>query len=280
MLPEGTPKNWFTNLYRDTLNLGFSISFVVVGKRTGISKTYGTARLAEMLDPYGFTAESVKKHYLFYAHDYIKTIREIKPYQWILFDEPGRAGSGGSKQEWQTHSNRALSSTCQISRFQLPVSAFIVPHKGYIASQIFGLAQIMLVFTARGFCKVYHIEVSEFDGKIYTPYLGSLQLGFPSDDIIDAIEIKKSMMWKEDTEKWSIDIDKALRKRMSPLDQAKEILSNGGLNNIKTEKLGESVISAKLIKQELNVPTSRSYEIKYSLETLLSTPHTTDLKSK
>lgn len=269
-LPTGTNRNWFTNLFEDTLNLGFSVSFVVVGKRTGISKTYGTARMAELLDPYGFTAESVEKQYLFYAQDYIKTIRTIKPFQWIIFDEPGRSGSGGSKQEWQTHSNRALSSTCQISRFKTPVSAFIIPHKGYIASQIFGLAQVMLVFTARGFCKVYHIEVSEFDGKVYTPYMGGFKIGFPSSELIEAIEARKDKMWFQDTERWGEDIDKAVKKRMSVDDIAKGIIAEGNIEDLKIDKLGERIISAKVIKTNLKVSHQRSYDIKYALESMIS----------
>lgn len=227
-LPKDTERNWFTEKFEKTLRLGFSISMVVVGKRTGISKTYCTAKMAQSLDPKGFTAKDVEEgKYSFYAKEFIPVLKNIEFYRWVIFDEPARKGSGGNRQEWMSDVNKALSSTLQISRFKVPVTPFILPHRNYLASQVFGLAQLMLVFNDRGVCSVYKIQVSEFTGDIYTPNIGKLRFGYPDRDLIEAIEQKKAEMFLEDTEKWTARIIRD-EKQQTPVEDIIENIKNKG----------------------------------------------------
>lgn len=203
-LPKDAPDNWFTRKFARTLNLGFSISMVIVGKRTGMSKTYCTARMAEILDPKGFTAKEVEAgKYSFYSHLFIPVVRDIEFYRWAMFDEPGRKGSGGAKHEWQSDANKAVSSTMQISRFKCPVTPFILPHRNLLYTQVFGLCQLMMVFNKRGMARVYGIDVSEFSDDIYTRLEGRLTFDFPSKDLIEAIEQAKADMYMKDTTTWT-----------------------------------------------------------------------------
>jgi hypothetical protein len=240
---------------------------VVVGKRTGISKTWCTAKMAQSLDPKGFTAKDVEAgKYSFYAKQFIPVLRNIEFYRWAIFDEPARKGSGGNRQEWQSDVNKALSSTLQISRFKVPVTPFILPHRNYLASQVFGLAQLMLVFNDRGVCNVYKIQVSEFTGDIYTPNIGKLRFGYPDRDLIEAIEQKKAEMFMEDTGKWTDRIMKDEIQSMGSEEWAKKIVSEGKIRDVMIEKHGETETSAKEIRLLAKCATQKAYEIKAILD--------------
>jgi hypothetical protein len=266
-LPKGTQRNWFTEKFEKTLRLGFSISMVVVGKRTGISKTYCTAKMAQSLDPKGFTAKDVEEgKYSFYAKDFIQVLKNIDYYRWAIFDEPARKGSGGNRQEWQSDVNKALSSTLQISRFKVPVTPFILPHRNYLASQVFGLAQLMMVFNDRGVCDVYKIQVSEFTGDIFTPKVGRLRFGFPDKDLADAIEKKKREMFNEDTEKWTARIIRDEKTQTPTEDLVKEIKNNNSIKKYLTEKAGKTVVDVKALKIDYPYSNAKLYELKGILD--------------
>lgn len=262
-LPKDAPDNWFTKKYERTLQMGFSISMVVVGKRTGMSKTYCSLRMAELLDPQGFTAKDVDKgKYSFYSHHFIPVVRDIEFYRWAFFDEPGRKGSGGAKHEWQSDANKAVSSTCQISRFKCPVTPFILPHRNLLYTQVFGLCQLMLVFNKRGVAKVYGIEVSEFTGDIYTRLEGKLTFDYPDKELIEAVETKKVEMWYEDTTKWTQQIIRDERMNKRPEDIFQDMLETGEINNYLMEKSGTTVLDPKKVMLDKHIGKSKAYEVK------------------
>lgn len=277
-LPKDVPDNWFSRKYERTLNMGFSLSYVVVGKRTGMSKTYCTARMAELFDPKGFTAREVEQgKYSFYSHLFIPVVRDIEFYRYALFDEPGRKGSGGAKHEWQSDANKAVSSTCQISRFKCPVTPFILPHRNLLYTQVFGLCQLMFIFNKRGMARVYRIEVSEFSGKVYTPYEGKLTFSYPDKDLIEAIEQKKAEMFYDDTTRWTQEIvrDEKLSKR--PNDIFEDLLNTGEVNNYIIIKNDQYVADAKEIMLKQKIGKSKAYELKMIIDAYIQNQ---DIKPK
>jgi hypothetical protein len=255
--------SWFIKKYKRTLDLGFSISMVVVGKRTGMSKTYCSLRMGELLDPKGFTAKEVDEgKYSFYSQHFIPVIRDIEFYRWAFFDEPGRKGSGGARHEWQSDANKAVSSTCQISRFKCPVSPFILPHRNLLFGQVFGLCQIMLVFNERGKANVYSINVSEFTGDIFTPYEGKIIFDYPDRDLRQAVEQKKAEMFQLDTTKWANEIIREERQSHKPDEIFQRLLETGDINNYLLIKYDKVRADPKKLMLKEHIGKSKAYELK------------------
>lgn len=236
-LPKDTPRNEFTETFEYNQRLGLNVNIIVVGKRPGIGKTYGAARIAEMLDPGGFGPKEVEEgRYCFYAKNYMNVVKETEPYRFVLFDEPGRKGSGGAKHEWQTEVNKALLSTVQVQRFMMPNSIFIVPHRAFISGPLFGLAQVMMVFEDRGYAKCYRIRVSEFDGNIYTDSWLGIHLQRPDTKLVHAMEAKKREMWDADMAKWIKEVDRMGQMKTTAADLAEKIVQEGLVESLSDEK--------------------------------------------
>lgn len=270
-LPDSCPRNWFTELYENTLRLEYSITMVIVAKRTGMSKSWSALSLAEFLDPKGFTAQDIKEgRYCFYSDKFINKLRtDFQPFRWLIFEEPGRKGSGGSKHEWQSEANKSLSSTAQMSRFQLPVCAFVLPHRLYLAEHLFSLAQIMLVFEERGIARVYGIEVSELEPhNIKTPFYGELVIPPPkSQELVDAAEDLKKQVWNVDTEKWEKDAINQQAKHSSSIDYADEIITKGIRNEMMTkDDKGTTKYDIKKIAMYARCGQTKAREIRDYLE--------------
>jgi len=124
----------------------------------------------------------------------------------------------------------------------------------------------MFIFNKRGLARVYGIEVSEFSGKVYTPYKGKLSFDFPDKDLIEAIEQKKAEMFYDDTTKWAQEIvrENLLSKR--PSDIFEDLLNSGEVNKYIVVKRDQYVADVKELMLKKRIGKSKAYEVKMMID--------------
>lgn len=253
---------YFTEWIQNRLNSKRNVLICIVGE-TGVGKSYMALRLGEVYDQ---NHDFDINHVAFTAEEFFKCLETMKSGCFVVFDE---AGVAYSHREFQKLSNKLLSFVFQTFRYKYINVIFTVPTLGYLDYVGRGLLHCVIRVVDRGKGIVYNVQKNMLGTEIYTPKMGIITVGLPSENLTNEYEKKKAEIMERRYRDWSKEVKANVNpyKFSSPMEIAREVLKN---KETFMDKKGR--FDAFLISGLLGINTVKAYTVKRLLESGIVTP--------
>lgn len=246
---------WFQDRIKNRLNEHYNIIILFTGE-AGSGKSYVGMTTGQEFDK-NFNIDRVT----FTPDEFLKQVEHLHNKEWIMIDEPAVGGVLG-KRTWYEDMQKALVDVLETFRFLNLGLIFATINKSLLDSIVRNyLLHYQVWIVGRGHGYVYHIEPSQFDNDVKTPYEGELFFELPSDDLIEAYEEKrrgiqrgryfKTLTDMQDSELKGKTFVEIVRDAEAHADDLKDALGN---------------ISIASIRLKYGVGHNRAYDIKNHLK--------------
>ena len=170
-------EGWFTHLIQGRVHTENNCLLIVEGE-TGSGKSAEALNLAQHFDPY-FSSKRIA----FTGKEFLDLLPYVPHKGWIVLDE---VGVSLSHRQWQSELNFQVMQVIQSFRFKLINVIFTVPSASYIDKVAREMCHYLLRMQKRGQASVYRIVKSPFEGRTFTPFIGTVHSEMPT-----------QMLWKE-----------------------------------------------------------------------------------
>lgn len=235
-----------------------NVLLAIVGP-TGSGKSYAGMKIGELFDR---NEDFDISHVVFSVDEFYDAISRLKNNCFIVFDE---AGLGFAHREYMSAINKMLAMVFQTFRYKYINVIFTLPKLGFMDYVGRSLLHGVLRMTDRGKAIVYKVQPNLLGSEIYYPREGSVEIGLPSKELIEAYEKKKTefleMKYKEF--KAESRVMQTPYRYMSINELAKIIMDNRDTFMI------DGKIDATLIAGMLEIGLPKAYAVKKFIEKCL-----------
>jgi len=158
---------YFTMTLRQRIKHKMAVNVAIVGE-AGVGKSYMAFTLCREIDP-KFTVDQI----VFKYSEYMKLIRHLRMGGALMFDEPSYAMG---KRDWYKQLNKVLVQTIESQRFKVHPLFIPIINMTLLDKTIRDhLIQYVVHVLRRGFAFVYRVHPSQWEEKIYHPYICKLK---------------------------------------------------------------------------------------------------------
>lgn len=158
---------YFTMTLRHRIKQKMAVNVAVVGE-AGVGKSYMAYTLCLEIDR-KFTMEQIVYKY----SEYMRLLQHLRMGGAIMFDEPSYAMG---KRDWYKQLNKVLVQTIESQRFKVHPLFIPIINMTLLDKTIRDhLIQYVVHVLRRGFAFVYRIHPSQWEDKIYHPYICKLK---------------------------------------------------------------------------------------------------------
>lgn len=158
---------YFTMTLRHRIKQKMAVNVAVVGE-AGVGKSYMAYTLCLEIDR-KFTVDQIVYKY----SEYMRLLQKLRMGGAIMFDEPSYAMG---KRDWYKQLNKVLVQTIESQRFKVHPLFIPIINMTLLDKTIRDhLIQFVVHVLRRGFAFVYRIHPSQWEDKIYHPYICKLR---------------------------------------------------------------------------------------------------------
>lgn len=165
---------WFTKKVMGRVHTENNVLIIIEGE-TGSGKSCTGLALAQKFDPF-FSASRIA----FTGREFLEMLPEVPSKGWCLWDE---VGVYLSHRRWQSEINIQIMQVIQSFRYKFINVIFCLPSASYLDKVVREMCHFVLRMQQRGVVKVYRISKSPYEGYTYTPFLGTLYVEMPTDNL-------------------------------------------------------------------------------------------------
>jgi hypothetical protein len=248
-------EDYFSKWIKSRLGKRKNFLIAIVGQ-TGSGKSYAGMKLGELYD---FNHDFDESHIVFSVDEFYDALETLGNNCFIMFDE---AGLGFAHREYMSAINKMLAMVFQTFRYKFLNVIFTMPKLGFMDYVGRSLLHAVIRMIDQGEGVVYRVQPNYLGSEIYTPKVGLVKFGLPSQDLIAKYEVKKASFLNKTYE--SFKLESRASKRPFKFLSLKELADIIEKDRSQFESNGK--LDAILISAELEIGLPKAYALKRYME--------------